>query len=130
MAAKVKLKEIVDALEMQFDEMPPFLDLDTGEIEYELPDEEDECEGDYRRLPTKREVNEWGIMEEFALSRNNRQREQLLNAIDGSGAFRYFKDTIRRLKIEQDWYAFRTDALTEIALEWCQDNGIEVDRDR
>jgi hypothetical protein len=35
-----------------------------------------------------------------------------------------FKSTIRRLKIEQKWYAFRQEALKEIAREWCPDHGI------
>jgi hypothetical protein len=29
----VRLQDIVDALEMQFDEIPSFLDLDTGQVE-------------------------------------------------------------------------------------------------
>ena len=33
MSATVRLKDIVDVLEMQFDEMPSFLDLDTGEVD-------------------------------------------------------------------------------------------------
>ncbi|HEY6344301.1 MAG TPA: UPF0158 family protein [Bryobacteraceae bacterium] len=55
---------------------------------------------------------------------SDRIREDLLNAIHGSGAFRYFKDTLRRYRIEKNWYAFRTDALREIAIEWCEQNGI------
>ena len=33
MPATARLSDIVDALQMQFDESPSFLDLDTGEVE-------------------------------------------------------------------------------------------------
>jgi hypothetical protein len=42
---------------------------------------------------------------------------ELQHAIHDTGAFRYFKDTLRRYRIEKNWYAFRTDALSEVAIE-------------
>jgi hypothetical protein len=30
-------------------------------------------------------------------------------------------DTLRRYRIEKNWYGFRTDALHEIAIEWCEE---------
>jgi hypothetical protein len=53
-----------------------------------------------------------------------RYREDLLNAIHGPGAFRNFKDTLRRHGIESSWFAFRTEALKQIALGWCEENQI------
>jgi len=42
-------------------------------------------------------------MEEFSKSvESARIREDLINAISGKGAFRYFKDTIRRYGIEKN----------------------------
>ena len=55
---------------------------------------------------------------------SDRIREELLNAIHGAGAFRYFKDTLRRRRMESAWFAFRTAALTEIARDWCEENGV------
>jgi hypothetical protein len=64
-------------------------------------------------------------MREFAESRRSaRVREELVDAIHGSGAFRMFKDRIRRLGVEKDWYAFRDAALKEIAVEWCKEHQI------
>jgi hypothetical protein len=51
-------------------------------------------------------------------------REDLLRAIHGAGAFRNFKDTVRRLGVESAWFAFRADALRQIALDWCEENQI------
>jgi hypothetical protein len=37
---------------------------------------------------------------------------------DGRTQIRYFKDTVRRLGIQQDWYRFRDEAFKEIARDW------------
>ena len=68
------------------------------------------------------------MMADFAESAESDDvREGLLRAIQGRGAFRYFKDRIHELGIADDWYAFRKGRYEEIAKEWCQDNGIEVE---
>ena len=152
MPATARLKDIVEALEMQFDESPSFLDLETGQVEtvsqeflseaeesgddeeLDLPEGEQQ-EWDiaklivstdrFRRLPSKFDVHEWAIMEEFSQEvRSQKIREDLLHEIHGPGAFRNFKYIIRRDGIEQAWYAFRTDALREIAIDWCEENQI------
>jgi hypothetical protein len=153
MATTVLLKDIVDALEMHFDEQLSFLDLDTGQVETvsrellgmaEEGDDEEEPdllewqEGEWEvakriassdrfvKLPTQFDIHEWAIMEEFSLSvESDRIREDLLNAIHRSGAFRRFKDTVRRCGIEQDWFAFRDDALRQIAIDWCEEHKIQ-----
>jgi hypothetical protein len=149
---QASLKEIVDALEMQFDEQSSYLDRHTGEVELVSGDvlrlvEEggaadmlpqwQEREFDvakalfedpnrFVRLPTQWDVHEWEIMREFAESvEPERLSRDLLQAVSGKGAFRYFKDTLRRYRREQDWYDYRTRALGEIAADWCEENGIE-----
>ena len=47
-----------------------------------------------------------------------------MRAVHGSGAFRRFKDTIRRLDIEEEWYRFHAAALEVIAKEWLEAHGI------
>jgi len=151
MAATVLLSDIVVALEMQIDEAYSFLDLDTGQVETvsrdllsaaeedtgedpDLPDWQDEewkiakrivSTDRFLKLPDKFDVHEWEIMQEFSLSvSSERIREDLLGAIDGKGAFRYFKDTVRRHRIESNWFRFRTDALRQIAIDWCEEHDI------
>jgi hypothetical protein len=154
MPATVRLRDIVDAVEMQFDEMPAFLDLDTGKVETVSSDllheveeapEDEQADPDeppdeewktakrivlefgvrYKRLPTRYEVHEWEILREFADSvESERIREELLDAVHGAGAFRNFKAAIRRRGIEQEWFAFRAEALKQIAIDWCEENGV------
>jgi hypothetical protein len=150
MPATVLLKGIVDALlEIQFDESSSFLDLENGRVETvsvdllryeeesvdeapELPAwQEDEWETAKRiastdrflSLPSKFDVHEWEIMEELSHSvASARIREDLLNAIHGLGAFRHFKGTLRRHRVEEAWFAFRTEALKQIAIDCCEEH--------
>jgi Uncharacterised protein family (UPF0158) len=151
MPATVQLRDIIDALEMQFEESVPYLDLDTGQVvtvsedlrskaeedgdeEPHLPDwQRDEWETAkqvvsterFIPLPTKFDVHEWEIMQDFSRSvGSDGIREDLLRAIHGAGAFRNFKDTVRRLGIESAWFAFRADALRQVAIDWCEENQI------
>lgn len=150
MPASVRLSDVIDALEMQFDESSSFLDCDTGKVEtvseallqeaeagVEEPNLPAWQKGEweiakrivstnrFQRLPTKFEVHEWSIMQDFSRSVDSeRIREELLRAIHGAGAFRNFKDTLQRYAIEPAWFAFRAEALKEIALNWCEENHI------
>ena len=72
------------------------------------------------RLPSKFDIHEWEIINDFSLSvKSASVREELLDAIHGSGAFRQFKNTIHRRRIEAAWYEFRAQAIREIAIQWC-----------
>jgi hypothetical protein len=147
----VNLQNIIEELEIQFDESRTFLNVDTGEIisltSEELRAAEDDEPFDhlpewqqedrevandlienfekYIELPTKYDVNEYEIIEDFCLSISEQgQRNPLLKAIKGKGAFKRFKEKIIDFDIEQQWFSFRNDRFKEIAIEWCQENNI------
>jgi hypothetical protein len=61
-------------------------------------------------------------MRRFAQTRSDREREALMDALHGGGAFRRFKDTVRRFGADADWYAFRGAALEQITREWLEAN--------
>jgi hypothetical protein len=99
------------------------------EIEFRDKAREIRDSGDWVELPSKFDIHEWGIMEEFSLSIGDSQvREELLNAIRGSGAFRYFRDAIHRHGIQDSWYAFKKAAIATIAAEWLDEHGIAYHR--
>ena len=119
MAATVRQNDIVDALEMQFDESSSFLDRHTGQVEtvsHVLLREAEESGDDeepnlptwqkqeweiarrivssdrFQKLPTKFEVHEWAIMQDFSHSVESEGiRSDVLYAIRGGGAFRNFQ---------------------------------------
>ena len=148
------LKDIVDKLDCLTDSWKIYYNKKTGKIteiqlEYlaiaeELDEEDDIGEyadweqesikeaidiienwHDYIKLPDKYEIHEYRIMENFCYSiEGARLSNKLCNVISGRGAFRRFKDAIRRYDLEESWYAYRDEALRDIAKDWCQDNEI------
>jgi hypothetical protein len=155
MTTRVKLDDIIEALEVQTDESNTFLDKRTGEVvlinDYEMraaeddkpiedfPDWEQELiiiakeiiaeTGDYIHLPSKFDINEYRIMEDFCWSIEDEKISEILcSSIKGSGAFRRFKDAIHIYGIENDWYKYRIDAFKQIAIKWCEENGIEFNK--
>jgi Uncharacterised protein family (UPF0158) len=151
MNIQVKLKDIIEEMEIQFEESRSLLNIKTGEIvlvvSEDLRDAEDDKPFDhlpeweqenkmtaidvvenfenYIELPTKYEVNEYEIMENFCLNvSDQRKQETLFRAIKGKGAFRRFKDKVIDFEIEDQWYLFRDECFRQIAIEWCQQNKI------
>ena len=131
----INLDIIVEALEMTDNETEFFFDREKEDTvmlsEYsddysQVSDMIDEDEDDrFIRLPTQREINEYGMMEEFVSGvRNDSQRAALETAISGRGAFRRFKDTVIRFGIEKKWYAFRDKEYLRVAREWCEENDV------
>jgi hypothetical protein len=149
---QVKLKDIMEEMEIQVEESRALLNIQTGEIVVVTSDDlraaEDEkpfehlpqWEQENRRianevvenfeqyieLPTQYDVNEYEIMEEFCLSANEqRKQEALLRAIKGKGAFRRFKDKIIDFEMEEQWYSYREECFKQIAVKWCHKNNIK-----
>ena len=124
---RVRVSDIVDTLEIQFDEQLSYLNADTGEVVTVSREATSIVESDwFLRLPSKWDVHEWQIMDDFANSVEDHSiGNDLLSAIRGRGAFRYFRDVIHRHGIQEDWYAFRKEALREIAIDWLEENGLE-----
>ena len=77
------------------------------------------------KLPSQWDIHEWEIMREFASEAPPGIRDELLDALHGSGAFRHFKSTLRHHRFEDEWFAFRAQALRDIAAEWCEDEAME-----
>ena len=154
MKARVKLSDIIDGLESQSDESASFLDTKTGEVvlmtDYamraaeddepieDVPDWERELveiareilteTGRYIQLPTKYDIDEYSIIENFCMSLDKKEIGDILyDLISGSGAFRRFKDAVYKYGVEDEWHKYRDNAIKEIAIEWCRGNNIEFD---
>lgn len=129
----MKLDDVILALEMTDDSSQAFYDLVTHKLtwldDFSMTREEYEVAADtldehgFKRLPERREINEYGMMEDFA---DARQSPQLYDALDGRGAFHRFRTAVRRLGLEQEWYRFRDEQYRRIALEWCEECSIEL----
>lgn len=85
---------------------------------------------DWLALPSKFDIHEYGIMEEFCRSIEDEEMSKgLVHQIRGSGAFRRFRNAITLIGLEQAWYHFRASALERIAVDWLEENQIAYSRD-
>lgn len=152
---KVKLQDVVEAMDMVGDEMSAYLNKHTGELipitseELSAAEEEEDLADypewqhesilkareiidseDWLELPAKDDIHDYAIMEEFCRSIADPElSERLLNAIRGSGAFSRFRGALEALDRRQEWYDFRAVALEQIAVEWLDDHHIPYTRE-
>ena len=145
----VSLRDVVEALDLQSDELRSCLDPQTGEIvtfneeearlaesgewstapewmQESLPKVKRAIEDDRMlELPDRAHIDEWRMMQDFALAEEQcRCRAELTSAIHGEGAFRNFKYAIQRLGLESAWYRYREAAFEQVAREWLEENKI------
>lgn len=155
MPPRVKLDDVIEALESAGDEHTHYLDKRTGEIalitneEMEAA-EEDELISEYPEwqrqsilmareilrskdfvaLPDQFDIHEYKIMEDFCMETQDRNvAETLSGLIKGSGAFRRFKNAIHSMGVEKDWYQFRRTQLEKMAIQWLEQEGFACARE-
>lgn len=150
--APLSLHELAQEMQMTFDTMTIYFRRSTGEfitvsdehvhiVDEETPfDNRPEWEqeailmvadvladkaGDYVQLPSRYDMHEYAIMEDFCRTvEKPKIASDLFRSISGKKAFRRFKEAIHRHGIENDWYRFKDEAYREIARGWCEENGI------
>ena len=145
----VSLRDVIDALDLQSDELSSCLDPETGEIitfnqeeaqlatsgQWEnapawmhehLPKVKRALEDDrILELPDRVHIDEWRMMQDFAAEEEQcRCRAELSAAATGAGAFRRFREEVRRLGIEDRWFHYRNTAFERVAREWLEENNI------
>lgn len=137
---KVYLRDVMDALDAATDStvfvfskkservLLFFEGSLTDELEENLTLEDALNDSDsYIPLPREYEIHEYQIMENFVNSLEDEdEAHELLNSMQGKGAFRRFKEKVSLLSLEDRWYNHREEAYEKIAVEWCVKNGIKV----
>ena len=140
------LEAILEAMELQSDEMHGYLHRPTGRAlvisdealaaaenddrNWVSPEELEEARAilaskdEYLEVPDRFEINEYRMMEGFAGTLEDHEQGAAFDALRGRGAFRRFKDTMHRLGKIDAWYAYRNDCYRRVAIEWCEANGI------
>ena len=149
--APVRLQDILDGMAFQSDEITAYLHRPTGRVvaiseealqaaeegrsaddveELELADARGILEGgdDYLALPDRFEIDEYRMMERFATGiADPRIQAELSDGLRGRGAFRRFKDAVRRLGLAEEWYGYRDRGYEELARAWCDAHGLTVE---
>ncbi len=157
MPIKIKIAEVVDALESATENFSHYLDKRTGEIvmlsnddlraaedddgvNFEYPDWQKESilkareviaeSEQFAELPTQFDIHEYDIMRDFCLDIDDpKVREDMLRWIKGCGAFGRFKNAIHSMGIEKKWFEFKRNELEKIAIEWLEEEGISYSRE-
>jgi PAS domain-containing protein len=147
MPLPVSLRDVVEELDALSQGMIAYCNRKTGELtsltqemleaaeeENDLSDFDDDMltelrdivnSGDWVALPDSFEIHEWEILRDFVDQvEDDRVRGELQRAIQGSGAFRRFKEIARRYGIEDSWFDFKRLALEKIAREALEAAGI------
>lgn len=153
MTVKVKLQEIIDGMDMDSDDLLTLIDTTTGKLVFllqefltyaedgephdDMPEWQQEemiraidvleHEDKYISLPSQFDINEYSMIEDFCFMQVGSRQTELLNAINGKGAFRRFKDKIDELDLEDAWYTFRDESYKEIAIDFCKHHGLEYE---
>lgn len=150
MAVVISLRDVVEALDLQSDELSSHLDPDSGEIITFNDEEADIAESDsweeapdwmrellpkIKRaleddrmlpLPDRVHIDEWRMMQDFAdEQRDCNVRAQLVDTVHGPGAFRLFRRTIQQLEMEEVWRQYRDRAMEDVARQWLEDNNLK-----
>ncbi|AYE38295.1 hypothetical protein D1B17_06470 [Companilactobacillus zhachilii] len=129
----VKFSEVLEAIKGAGDDVNYYYDKKTQTISFtsEYDDEEaDDIEDDFDShimLPSKYDINDYHIMEEFIWNlKDEGQQSQLENAINGRGAFHYFRNLVDQFGITQEWYDFQDATYKNIACAWCEENKLNI----
>ena len=104
-------------------------DLDRFVYVSEYRDQDDidleKYDGRIIPLPTSYDINNYRFMEDFIEEKvTGEPHDWLVNAIKGKGAFRRFRETCKRFGLLNDWYKYEDDRYTDIAVFWCEENGL------
>ena len=129
---KIDLNGIGEELITNGPDLRLYYNRETGKFDhhlYSLDNEDEDSEGFeesyWMAAPDSYEKDEYATMVSFAANVADRRANELLRvALEGKGAFSRFRNTLYRVGLEKEWYAFKHKALVEIAREWCEDNGI------
>ncbi|MFB6347262.1 MAG: UPF0158 family protein, partial [bacterium] len=81
------------------------------------------------KIPRGNSDEAWKDMEHFALALDDEQlKNKLLNTIQGSGAFRRFKDMVFEEGFRQDWFEFRDLRVRRRTLDWLVAKGLVTEQ--
>ena len=132
MLKKLDLSAVAEEFELINNNTRLFYNTETGEFESynEYLDVED-CDGEkfegseWIPAPMWYDFREYETMVEFAEALSDPHKcEMLYVALEGKGAFRRFRDTLGRVGLKDEWYAFKHKAYVEVVREWCEERNI------
>ena len=97
----------------------------TGESDY--PDDVDGND-DYIAIPHKNDLDLGKpLVMEFVRTRRPEMTSQVLAIFSRAGAYQRYKQLLAESSLLEEWYAFENDRTKEALLEWCAENGLNLE---
>jgi hypothetical protein len=97
----------------------------TGESDY--PDDVDGND-DYIAIPHKNDLDLGKpLVMEFVRTRRPEITNQVLAIFSRAGAYQRYKQLLAESSLLEKWYAFENDRTKEALLEWCAENGLNLE---
>ncbi len=97
----------------------------TGESDY--PDDVDGND-DYIAIPHKNDLDLGKpLVMEFVRTRRPEMTSQVLAIFSRGGAYQRYKQLLAESSLLEEWYAFENDRTKEALLEWCAENGLNLE---
>ena len=134
---KVKLSDILEAFEMNDRYSEYFIDKETGEVVQindmmmTADEKEEVCdrldEHGFYRLPSSYDIRDFDLMGGFIDTLSGSSRSRLLEAVSNRHPFSSFKNELRKLHMEEKWYAFQADSYKRMAINWCKEHDVEYE---
>lgn len=136
----IPLKQVIQAIEEASEVFTSYWDTKTGKTVYladplmmditeadeELAAAIEDTPERFLCFPAKHEIHQYRIMENFIDQLSfGKVQEELAYTIRGKGAFRRFKQSVRYHGLEQRWYDYLAEAYRELAIRWCEEEGLE-----
>ena len=118
----LSLSDVAGEFEMIDGETHLFYNTETGEFDFynefvgigaEDPERfEDGC---WVSAPSQRDIGEYDMMVEYAETVTDPHANELLCvALEGKGAFWRFKNTLHRIGLVEDWFAYKRSAYIDL----------------
>lgn len=134
----ITILELVDALEMQSNEITYYFNKKENDLVFVMDDEYcdeeenkkllEEIENNFKNYIALPLVDEYEIMEDFC-DEQKREIQNILNKIlNAKRPFIKFKDKVFELGIRDEWFAFKKEKLEKVAVDWCEMNNILIER--
>ncbi len=104
-----------------------FLHSEMGDLD-ELPQDVYKND-DYLEIPHYKDLSPGqGLVWEFVAAEIPDREAEVRSFFGGPGAYRLYKRLLQEVGLLERWYEFEETGRREAVVEWCQENGLKVDR--
>ncbi len=138
MSKNINLSELVDAIDMQNNEIHYYVNKQENQLVFVMDDiycDEKEnkklletIENNFTNYISLPLTDEYKMMEDFCGEQTQEVQNVLNKILNGKRPFRKFKDKLFELDIRDEWFEFKREQLEKVAIDWCEMNNISIER--